>query len=121
MAINTINGEYPEIIQDAIENFHGNQLVIVDWENHRGLGGTPNLFPLPPDMPFKALISDVLSGVFGLHADWEKIDWSAVEWTIDGEVVTPNLDASLKENGVGHKSFIWLKTPSLLGYKGTLN
>ncbi len=121
MAINTITGDYPDIITDAIENFHGNQLVVIDWADHRGFGGCPDLFPLPPEMPFKAVISDVLPGVFAAHPDWKKIDWDAVEWTLDGSDLKPDLEASLKDNGVGHKSFLIFKTPGLEGFNGTLN
>jgi phenol hydroxylase P4 protein len=120
MAINSI-GEYPEIITDAVENFNGNQLLILDWDDHRGLGGCPSLVPVPPEMLFSTVVSDVMPGLFSAHPDWKNIDWASVKWTLDGKAFSPESGKSLVDNGVGHKSMIRFKTPGLNGYMGTLN
>lgn len=120
MAVKTTYGEYPVGNRDALENFHGNQLVYIAWDGHLSFCSA-NCYPLPPDMPFGALTEAVLPGVHGPHPDFEKIDWAKVEWTLDGEALTPDMGASLADNGVGHKSLIRFKTPGLDGYKGTGN
>ena len=55
MAIQSI-GEYPIIMKDKVENFHGNQLVFIIWHAHRVVC-SPRAFPLPPEMPFGALLT----------------------------------------------------------------
>jgi phenol hydroxylase P4 protein len=108
---------YVDIVRDKVENFHGNQLVYVSWDDHL-LFSAAQAFPLPPEMPFQALVSEVMAGVFSYHEDYEKIDWVTVEWVLDGASFAPDMVKSLKDNGVGHKSLIRFKTPGLMGING---
>lgn len=118
MTVKTNYGAYPEGNKDAVENFHGNQLVYFAWDDHLGLG-TAFAFPFPPEMPFAAITGEVLPNVCGAHPDFENIDWVTATWILDGENFIPDLGKSLAENGIGHKSLIRLKTPGLKGYKGS--
>ena len=103
---------------DAVENFHGNQLVYIGWDKHL-MFCAPVCVPLPPEAPFGAIVQDVLPGAYGQHPDFANIDWDKVEWTIDGEAASPDLGKSLKDHGVGHKSLIRFVTPGLSGIKGS--
>ncbi len=118
MAIESI-GEYPTIMKDSIDRFHGNQVVYVYWYGHV-LVSSPRAFPLPPEMPFGAILSDIIPVTYKVEPDFEKLDFDKTEviWEIDGKVVTPDFGKSLQENGVGHKSFIKFTTPSLTGKLG---
>lgn len=111
---------YAPPVRDLVENFHGNILVYVHWEEHLMFcaGFT---FPLPPEMPFGALVQEVLPGVYAQHPDFEKVDWSAVRWTLDGEEFTPDMEKSLKEQNIGHKSLLRFWTPGLNGYRGSFS
>ena len=120
MTIKTINGAYPETMMDSVEKFHGNQLVYVGWDHHTSIC-TANCYPLPPQMPFGALTSDVLPSVLAQHPDFPRIDWAEVEWLLDGQPFKPDAEKSLADNGIGHKSLLRFKTPGLDGYKGTGN
>jgi len=95
MSIQSI-GEYPTIMKDSVA------------------------FPLPPDMPFGALLSEIVPVTYKVEPDFEKLDFDKTEviWEIDGKVVTPDYTKSLKENGIGHKSFIQFTTPTLTGKLG---
>lgn len=101
---------------DKVENFHGNQLVYINWIDHL-MFCAPVAYPLPPEMPFGALVAEILPMTYNAHPDFGKIDWDAVEWKVDHEAIQPNMEASLKDNGVGHKSVITFVTPGLKGYK----
>lgn len=118
MSIKTNFGAYPVGNKDAVENFHGNQLVYIGWDEHLGLGPA-NAFSFSPEMPFSALTGEVLPGVFGAHPDFKKLDWATTTWILDGEKFTPDESKNLIENGIGHKSLLRLKTPGLTGYKGS--
>jgi phenol hydroxylase P4 protein len=119
MAIKALDG-YVDFIADAVENFHGNQLVYVDWFKHRMITAAC-AFPLPPDMPFGALLQEVIPGIYGVHPDFDKVDWSTTTWELDGEPFTPNPEASLAKNGIGHKSMLIFTTPGLNGIAGSGN
>lgn len=118
MAIQSI-GEYPIIMKDKVENFNGNQLVFLYWHAHRVVC-SPRAFPLPPQMPFGALLTDIIPLTYSIEPDFEHLDFDKTEviWEVDGEVITPDFSKSLEENGVGHKSVIVFKTPTLTGKVG---
>ncbi|MDZ7809433.1 MAG: phenol hydroxylase subunit P4 [Arhodomonas sp.] len=109
--------DYRATPADLQENFHGNQLVYFGWDQHL-MFCSPVCLPLPPSMPFGALIKEVLPGVYGTHPDWAHIDWNAVEWNVDGEPFTPDMEAGLIDQGIGHKSLIRFRTPGLNGIGG---
>lgn len=104
-------------IRDRLENFHGNQIVYVHWEQHLSFCAAL-AFPLPPAMPFAALVEEVIKPHYAAHPDAAKVDWSTVEWMIDGEKATPDPAKSLAENGIGHKSLVRFWTPGLEGWHG---
>jgi len=117
MAVAAIK-EYIGENMDRVENFHGNQLLYVGWEDHL-MFCAPFAFPFPPAMRFGDVIEKVLPGAFGYHPDWAKIDWSKVEWFKSGQSWTPNFAKSLAENGLRHKDVIRFRTPGLTGIKGS--
>jgi phenol hydroxylase P4 protein len=118
MAMSTSTTTRAPEARDRLENFHGNQLVYVHWEEHLAFCSAV-AFPLPPAMPMGALLSEVLPGVYGIHPDWGKIDWTAVRWTLDNKDFSPRLDVSLADNGIGHKSLLRFWTPGLTGYRAS--
>jgi phenol/toluene 2-monooxygenase (NADH) P4/A4 len=118
MAMTAAYGNYDGPIADAVENFHGNQLVYVAWDKHLMFPCGAAL-PLPPQMPFGALVKEVLPTIYAAHPDFEKINWDKANWLLNGQAFRPKLDASLADNGVGHKSLIRLATPGLNGVGGS--
>lgn len=117
MAVKAI-GEYPVLPRDVKENFHGNIMVIVGWDKHLMIDA-PMAFPLPPDMPFGALVKEVMPAAFAPHPEWSQIDWDKVNWLLNGEPFTPDMEKSLADNGIDHKSVIRLQTPGLNGIQGS--
>ncbi|WP_029010050.1 phenol hydroxylase subunit P4 [Azospirillum halopraeferens] len=105
-------------VRDREENFHGNIVVYIHWEDHLSFCAAM-AFPLPPDMPFGALLQEIIPTYYGMHPDFPRIDWPAVRWTIDGREVTPDPAASLRDHGVHHKSLIRFRTPGLTGFRGS--
>ena len=69
MAVVALKPDYRGEVADRIENFHGNQLVYVHWEDHLSFCAAL-CFPFPPDMPFGAIVKDVLPQFYGMHPDW---------------------------------------------------
>jgi phenol hydroxylase P4 protein len=79
----------------------------------------PVCLPLPPDMPFGALATAVLPGVYGEHPDFAQIDWAAVQWFKSGRPWTSDPAKSLADNGLVHKDVIRFRTPGLTGIRGS--
>ena len=117
MAVISI-GEYEFEPLDKEENFHGNRLTYINWENHL-LFCSPVCLPLPADMPFAALVGEVLGGVYAKHPDFEKIKWDEVTWQLDGNDFSPDMEKSLGENGLTHKSLLRFWTQGLHGIAGS--
>lgn len=111
-------GDYVFDPKDKVENFHGNKLLYIGWEDHL-MFCAPLAFPFPETMPFKAVLEEVLPGAFGAHPDFEKIDWSAAEWFKSGSPWQPDYEKSLGENGLDHKDVIRFRTPGLAGINGS--
>jgi len=117
MATVAIRPGYHGDMKDTVDKFHGNQLVSVCWNKHL-MVATPLCVPLPPQMPFGALVAQVLPGLFGQHPDFAKIDWAQVQWQCDGQPFAPVADKSLADNGITHKALLRFTTPGLDGLRG---
>lgn len=102
--------------QDTRDKFPA-PLLYIGWEDHL-LFCAPHCLPLPPDMPFGALATEVLPGVYGYHPDFAKIDWTKVQWFKSGKPWKPDPAKSLADNGLKHKDVIRFRTPGLTGIKG---
>ncbi|RME65121.1 MAG: phenol hydroxylase [Alphaproteobacteria bacterium] len=110
-------GKYDFPALDRQENFHGNILTYWHWEKHL-MFCSPIALPLAPDMPFGAVVEQVMPGAYGAHPDFAKIDWAKVSWRLNGAPFKPERDKSLRDNGLGHKSVVTFATPGLDGIGG---
>lgn len=104
--------EYIGEARDRVENFNGNQLVYVGWDNHLLFAADFLLCP-SPDIGFRDFVQDNVVPLLSADPDAEKIDWASVTWLKGNQAWTPDWDASLAANGVGHKALLRFKTPEL--------
>ena len=120
MSVVALAPGYTGTVMDSEDRFHGNRLLYIGWEDHL-LFCAPVCLPLPAAMPFGALVSDVLPGVYGSHPDFEKVDWSKVEWFDSGKPFAPDAAKPLADNGLVHKSALRFRTPGLTGIGGSFS
>ncbi|PPE70322.1 phenol hydroxylase subunit P4 [Caldimonas thermodepolymerans] len=113
----TAIGTYDFPAKDVRENFPA-PLLYIGWEDHL-MFCAPFCLPLPSDMPFGALVENVLPGACGDHPDFERIDWGQVQWFKSGQPWQPDFGKTLAENGLGHKDVIRFRTPGLTGIRGS--
>lgn len=104
--------EYIGVPRDRVENFNGNQLVYVGWDNHLLFASAFLLF-VSPESTFRDLVKNNVVPLIAADPDAEKIDWDNVSWLNGNKPWAPDWDATLAENGVGHKSLVRFQTPSL--------
>ncbi|NQD96656.1 phenol hydroxylase [Pseudomonas sp. CrR25] len=116
----TAIGAYTAQSLDRQENFGGLQLVYLCWDKHL-MFCAPFTLPLPPEMPFSRFLDEVVKPAIGQHPDAARVDFAQAQWRLDDADFTPNLQASLAANGIGHKSLLHLFTPGLNGLGGTCN
>ncbi len=117
MAVAAITDDYTGERMDRVENFHGNQVVYLGWDYHL-LFCAPVAFSVSPDTPFRTLIGELAEGAFSLHPEFSQIDWDAAVFHLNGEHFQPDLDASLIDQGIDHKSIVRFTTPGLDGIAG---
>ena len=103
--------------KDTVDRFHGNQLLYVGWEQHL-MFCAPHCIPVPPDMPFQALLDEVLPGIYDSHPEWSQVDWDKAEWLLNHKPFTPDPGKSLQDQGIDHKSVLRFRTPGLNGIGG---
>ncbi|MDD2990817.1 MAG: phenol hydroxylase subunit P4 [Zoogloea sp.] len=104
--------EYTATPRDRVENFNGKQIVYASWDRHL-LFAAPFLLCLPPETPFGELVKGPLSMLVQPDPDAAAIDWTAVEWLKSNQPWTPDFNASLAANGIGHKDQLRFRTPGL--------
>lgn len=109
-------GDYPLMQRDDERLFHGKRLIFLSWENHL-MFAAPLCVPLPPSLPFGALIRDVLPELYGEHPEFEDIDWKRTLWFNSGKRFIPDVGKSLEHHGLSHKSLIRFRTPALEGIR----
>lgn len=114
MAVKHLGERYEFPPANAVENYGGAINLYFVWEDHL-LFVCPMAVPVPPDMPFRVFVDEVMTLCYAAHPDFEKIDWEAVEWTYEGKSWKPDFDATLAENGLRHMSFFRFRTPGLTG------
>ena len=117
MSVKAIRAGYHGDMKDTVDRFHGNQLLNIGWDQHL-MYATPFCIPVPPQMPFGALLTQVLPGLYGQHPQFGQIDWNSVQWSRSGASFKPAMDKSLADNGLGHKALIRFRTPGLEGLAG---
>lgn len=117
MSVVALN-EYDVEPRDLEKNFHGNRLTYIHWEDHLSFCAAL-AFPFPPDMPFGAILQEIIPTFYGMHPDFAKIDWAKVKWQLDGKDFTPDPAKSLGEQGFRHKSLLRFWTPGLTGPRGS--
>ncbi len=117
MPVKAITPDYHGDFKDTQDKFNGNQILNICWERHT-MFGWPMCVPLPPQMPFGALIENVLPGIYASHPDFAKIEWDQVQWSTARGPFTPDPAKSIAEHGFKHKTQIRFHTPDLEGHNG---
>ncbi|HWT19169.1 MAG TPA: phenol hydroxylase subunit P4 [Variovorax sp.] len=118
MPVIALKPGYAGAVADAEERFHGNRLLYIGWQDHL-MFCSPVCIPVPADMPFGALVSEVLPTIYASHPDFAQIEWSQVAWRESGRPWQPDASKSLADNGLVHKSFIQFRSPGLNGLQGS--
>lgn len=113
MSVNALY-DYKFEPKDKVENFHGMQLLYVYWPNHL-LFCAPFAVLVQPGMTFGAFVEDILKPATAAHPDAARANFLNAQWQLNDQPFTPDANASLKANGIDHKSMLTVTTPGLNG------
>jgi phenol hydroxylase P4 protein len=108
----TSTKHYEGVPRHPVENFGGNQINYVSWDHHL-LFAAPFCLCPNPDMKLADFLEDIVNPLLAADPDAEKLDWHKVVWQKGLDSWQPDLDKTLRENGVGHKDLLRFKTPGM--------
>lgn len=111
-------GEYDFPPADRVENYGGNINIYCCWEHHL-LVPCPAAYPLSPDITLREFLRDQFVPDHDHHPECAKLAFDALRWTLDGKPWTPDLDKSLRDNGVTHMSYLSFYQSGLDGVNGS--
>lgn len=113
-------GPYQFPAANREENYGGDWNIYVDWAQHL-MFTCPNAYRIPPDMRLRDFLEQVMRPEVAAHPDTAQLDFARVEWTYEGKPWQPDLDLTLRENGLRHMAFLRFRSPGLDGLDGTGN
>ena len=96
--------EYKFPSRSRQELYGDDQLVHIWWKGNPFYVSAAT-FPLPKEMPFGALVG-LAKDFFSADPDFDPDAFDNARWAVDKVPLTPDLEASIVANGVGHKSLV---------------
>lgn len=111
MAVDSI-GQYKFPSRERAEIFGESQIVYFCWERHM-LFAAPFITFVRGDMKLGDYLDSVIKPLISPDPDAPQVEWAKAQWSNGPKSFTPNFDASLEDNGIGHKGKIIMSTPGL--------
>lgn len=102
---------------DSQAKYGENMLLFIGWDHHT-LFCSAHAFVVSPKQTFQELLEGQIKVGFEQHPDFEHIDWSKVQFSLNRNVFNADFSKTLEELGFDHKSLLRFSTPELTGYKG---
>ncbi len=113
----TAIGAYTREPHDTADRFSA-PLLYVAWDEHM-IFAAPAVVPLSMHTLMADVQSKVLPKLYNAHPEFERIQWSQVQWFCGDRMFTPKPNGTLAEHGFGHKSVLRFRTPGLEGLRGS--
>ena len=110
-------GAYDFPCADRVENYGGDINIYCCWEHHL-LVPCPAAYRLPPDLTLRDFIEQMFKPDHCHHPEMVALDLTKLRWTLDSQPWQPQLDKSLRDNGVTHMSYLSFYQPGLDGLNG---
>jgi phenol hydroxylase P4 protein len=105
-------GEYRFAPSDHAGVYGDNQIVYFCWQRHL-LFASPSITFVPKDMTLGTYLEEVIKPLLAPDPDSGQLDWAKAEWAVGPRRFTPDFNATLPANGIGHKDKILMSTPGL--------
>ena len=113
----TAIGSYDYATHDTADRFAA-PLLYVAWDEHM-MFAAPAVVSLSMHTNIADVQAKLLPSLYSEHPDFERIQWSQVQWFCGDRMFTPKPNATLAEHGFEHKSVLRFRTPGLEGLRGS--
>src|SRR5258708_36848647 len=108
MSVIALNEGYTGEVKDREENFHGQRLLFIGWEDHL-MFCAPHCITVPPTMTLGLLAAEVLPAIYSSHPDWGRVNRDQIEWFRSGERFSPQFRKTPGGDGLQPKPVIRLR------------
>jgi len=102
------------------ENYGGDWNIYISWAQHL-MFSCPSAYRLPPDITLRDFMEQMFKPDYAQHPDTARLELEALEWTYEGRPWKPDLDKSLRDNGLEHMAYVEFRSPGLEGLHGVGN
>ena len=92
-------GDYDFPAADRVENYGGDINLYCCWEHHL-LVPCPAAYRVAPDITLRAFLEEMFKPDHDHHPEIGQLDLATLRWTMDSKLWQPDLDKSLRDNGV---------------------
>ena len=116
MTVQAITETYQFTPLDLQQNYGENMLLFIGWDHHT-LFCSAHAFVVSPKQTLQELIDGQIKAGFEQHPDFENIDWSTVQFSLNRNNLKVDFSKTLDELGFDHKSLLRFVTPGLDGFK----
>lgn len=120
MTVAHLGDAYEFQSENREERYGGDINFYIQWERHL-MYACPSAYRAPVDMKLRDFLEGMLRPDYAAHPDTEKLDFDQCEWQFDQQPWQPDLDKSLKDNGIGHMAYLQFRSPGLDGMHGVGN
>ena len=120
MAIPHLGDSYDFPSANREERYGGDINFYIQWQRHL-LFACPSAYRAPVDMNFREFLENLFRPDYAVHPDTAKLDFDQCVWLHDQKPWQPDFNLSLKDNGIGHMSFVQFSSPGLEGMHGVGN
>ena len=118
MTVKHLGERYEFESENREERYGGDINFYIQWEKHL-LYTCPSAYRAPVDMVLRDFMEQMFKPDYATHPDTAKLDIETLEWELDQKPWQPDLDKSFKDNGIGHMTYLQIRSPGLDGMFGT--
>lgn len=120
MTVKHLGETYKYLSENREDRYGGDFNFYIQWEKHL-MFACPSAYRAPLTMTLRDFMEQMFKPDYSAHPDTASLDIEALEWHRDQKPWKPDLDASFVANGVGHMTYLQIKSPGLDGMHGAGN
>lgn len=120
MTVKHLGDSYEFESANREERYGGDISFYIQWEQHL-LYACPAAYRAPVAMTLRNFMETMFRPDYQGHPDTARLDMDKLEWKLDQKPWQPDLDKSLKDNGIGHMAYLQIRSPGLEGMHGVGN
>lgn len=120
MSVAHLGSSYEFESENREARYGGDFNFYIQWEKHL-MFACPSAYRAPFDMILRDFMEQMFLPDYAAHPDTAKLDIEALQWQLDQKPWVPDLDKSFRDNGIGHMTYLQVRSPGLDGMHGASN